>query len=253
VPKRLLAGVAAAVLVGLSGCAFATSEPARSVAVDHATVDGIFFSTRSFGSVEVTLEWGKTAAYGQRERIGYLNATAKPDEYDLATKLRGLEAATTYHFRICAGDDDNTANPGCSGDRTFTTPATNAPLLTLLPECWNLNRSVYDTIHITASGLPPGSPGPPPTGPVIGFEVARDGGAFQPAGATRADRDGDLDFGKVGFSQDVNRFDVRMFLDPNFNGKLDQGEQLLATGSAQSNCTPSAPTSAGVRVQAARG
>jgi hypothetical protein len=238
-------GVTAAVLISVSGCAFATSEPARSVGVDHATVDGIFFSSRTSGSAEVTVEWGKTPSYGQRERIGYFGSSTPPSGYDLATKLRGLEAGSTYHFRICAGDDDNLGNPGCSADRTFATPATSAPFLTLLPQCWVLNGNTYDALRTTASGLQPGAP--------IGYDVARDGGAVLTHGAMRADVDGDIDFGLVGSGQDVNRFDVRMFTDPNFSSTLDPGEQVLATGSAQSNCSPSAPTRAGVRVEAARG
>jgi hypothetical protein len=208
------------------------------IAHDHATVDGIFFSTRSFGNVRVWFEYGETTTYGQRTDAANLGAGTHPSGYDLATKLRELQGGTTYHFRLCAADDDNQGNPGCSADRTFTTPTTTGPLLTLIPQCWVIDGRRFDAIRITATGLPPGDPGPPPTGVPIGYQTALDGAPFSsPGGVQRADHDGDIDLGTIGFGTDVDRFAVRVFTDPNFNGVPDSGEQILATGSADSACS----------------
>jgi hypothetical protein len=238
VRRRLLAGLATSLAIGFCGCGIGVSEPARMIAADHATVDGSVFSSRSWGTIHAYFEWGETPSYGQLAGGGYITVGTPPSAYDLATKLRGLKAGTTYHYRVCATDEDNPGNPGCSADRTFTTPTTTGPFLTLLPQCLVLNGRTYDAVRVTASGLPPGDPGPPTVGTPIGYQVAVDGASFSnPGGTFRADPDGDIDYGVLGFPGDVAHFDVRLFTDPNFNNLPDPNEQILVTGGVASACS----------------
>jgi hypothetical protein len=223
----------------LSGCAFATSHPARFLAHDRATVDGDLYSTRTFGTYSFWFEYGRTTAYGNIAGLGTISVGIPNDQFDIPTKLTGLDAGETYHYRLCATDQDNPNYPGCSADRSFTTPTTTGPYLTINPSCINLGRRT-DGIDVTGTGFPPSTQDIP--GPFIGEQVSFNGAGFLPGRSGRAlNAEGDIDFGvsEVAPGTVVELAEVRTFLDPNFNGILDPGEQVLATGSLSNPCPDS--------------
>jgi hypothetical protein len=238
VRRALLASCTVALLLG-SGCAFGVAERARFLASTSVTVDGTLHSNRTSATGETVyfhFEYGKTTAYGTRFGFGQVAVNFPGSGYDVATKLTGLEPGTTYHYRLCGGDRDNqdVRFRGCVGDQTFTTPTTTGPYLTMNPYCLSPNGPV-EGVDITGTGFPPTNV--IGQGPVIGLQVARDGGAFQPGQSRRADTAGDIDFGGQGFPPgQVFVWDARAFLDPNFNGTLDPGEQVLATQHYDERC-----------------
>jgi hypothetical protein len=223
-----------------SGCGFGFAERARFLSSTSAVVDGSLHSNYSGPSgepVSFHFEYGETASYGTRFGFGRITINAPGSGYDIATKLTGLTSGTTYHYRLCAGDRDNAEPIGaraCLGDRTFTTPTTTGPFLTVNPACFSSSGPI-EGIDVTGTGFPPTNV--IGEGPVIGLETARDGGPFEPAASQRADTSGDIDFGARGFPQgQVFVWDVRAFLDPNLNSTRDPGEQLLAGAHYEERC-----------------
>jgi parallel beta-helix repeat protein len=72
------------------------------------------------GEVEYWVEYGPTTTYGTETE----HATITVEENQprqIAPAIAGLERSTTYHYRICARDSQQTGGPGCGDDRQFTT------------------------------------------------------------------------------------------------------------------------------------
>jgi hypothetical protein len=236
VRRPLLTLLSVTAVVALPGCAFGVAERARFLASTSATVDGSLHSQLTGpGGVGVRYfyEYGETTGYGTRFGFGSVAINQPGAGYGIATKLTGLEPGTTYHYRLCASDQENAGNPMCSADVTFTTPTTTGPYLTLVPLC-NAPTGLAEGVDITGTGFPVS----PPTGPLyIGSELSRDGGPFQPSGSGLANSDGELNVGGTWDDRgEVHVWDVRTFLDPNFNASQDPGEQLLATGHYEEHC-----------------
>jgi hypothetical protein len=153
-------------------------------------------------------------------------------DYSIATKLTGLDPGTTYHYRVCASDRENADDPICSADVAFTTPTTTGPYLTLVPYC-NAPTGLAEGVDITGTGFPPTTSSPV----YIGAELSRDGGPFRPHSTQLTTAAGEVTIGGTWVSRgDVHVYDVRTFLDPNFNQTQDPGEQLLATGHYDDHC-----------------
>jgi hypothetical protein len=93
------------------------TDPATGEGSTVATLNGHLTSLGSASSVEVSFEWGLTAAYG--------NATPPlpvTDPGDFNSPLEGLTPETTYHFRAKAAGDGTVYGD----DFTFTTDATTS-------------------------------------------------------------------------------------------------------------------------------
>jgi hypothetical protein len=236
VRRALLTTLSILVLTAVSGCAYGTARYARFLASTSATVDGRLHSNLSGPAgvkVDFYYEYGKTTAYGTQFGHGTTTINAPGSDYEIATKLTGLEPGTTYHYRLCATDQNNNRSPGCVGDRAFTTPTTTGPYITVVPYCLAPFGPV-EGIDVTGTGFPPSSE----TTPVyIGTEVSRDGGPFAPGSSTIANSAGEITLGGASFPRgQIHVYDVRAFRDPNFNGTLDPGEQLLATAHYADHC-----------------
>jgi len=212
------------------------AHPARFLASTSATVEGRIHSQLTDPNgigVRYFYEYGETTGYGTRFGFGSTVINRPGSDYGIQTKLTGLEPGTTYHYRLCASDEENAGDPICSADVPFTTPTTTGPYLTLVPYC-NAPTGLAEGVDITGTGFPT-SPGPTPV--YIGAELARDGGPFQGHSTQIANADGDVSIGATwGPRGQVHVYDVRTFLDPNFNAQQDPGEQLLATGHYADHC-----------------
>jgi hypothetical protein len=197
------------------------------------------FTNRPAGErVRFHFEYGKTTAYGTQFGYGDVvpNGVGGGD-YDLATKLTGLEPGTTYHYRLCGGDRENEGAPGCVGDQTFSTPSTTGPYLTLLSSCKLPNGSFGDGLNITATGFPPATP--VDGGTPVSIDYAVNGEGFQSGALGRTNSDGDVNLNTRWFTnKDIDVWDVRAYIDPNFNIILDPGEHVAATGRLEDTCTP---------------
>jgi hypothetical protein len=222
-------------IVLLPGCAFGVAHPARYLASTSALVEGRLHSTLSGPNgvgVRYFYEYGETTAYGTPFGGGGVTINDPGSDYGIQTKLTGLDPGTTYHYRLCGSDQENAGDPICSADVAFTTPATTGPYLTLVPYC-NAPTGLAEGIDITGTGFPP------TTGPsgYIGTELSRDGGPFQSHSSMPANAAGEVAIGGTWDSRgNVHVYDVKTFLDPNFNSTQDPGEQLLATGHYDDHC-----------------
>lgn len=234
--KALLTPLLVATVVLLPGCAFGVAGRARFLASTSATVEGRLHSQLTDPNgvgVRYFYEYGETTAYGTPFGFGAAVINRPGSDYGIATKLTGLEPGTTYHYRLCASDEENAGDPICSADVAFTTPTTTGPYLTLNPYC-NAPTGLAEGVEITGTGFPSSS-GPTPL--YIGAELSRDGGPFQSMSSQIANEDHEVLIGATWYPRgQVHVYDVRTFLDPNFNSTQDPGEQLLATGHYDDHC-----------------
>jgi Tol biopolymer transport system component len=115
VKRVALAGVLFAVFASGCGAAFVTVDPTY-VSDRGATVNG-FALTTTGGSTEYWVRYGETTAYGQESAHRSVDLAASTP-YDVSVPLAGLNADTTYHYRLCAVDSEGGT---CSPDATLTT------------------------------------------------------------------------------------------------------------------------------------
>ncbi len=92
-----------------------SSERAADVRLDSATLEGELEDGEGATS-ECRFEYGSGEAYGESVACG-----GGPEH---AVELGGLQADTTYHFRVAAADAFGTVQ---GSDATFTTPAAELP------------------------------------------------------------------------------------------------------------------------------
>jgi hypothetical protein len=103
----------------LSGCAIGFRGPALGVTYNIARLTGDVQSNRT----ELGAYWfryGKTASYGQETPHQGISFTANVRQ-NVTELIEALEPATTYHYSLCAEDQDPAVDALCSGDETFTT------------------------------------------------------------------------------------------------------------------------------------
>jgi hypothetical protein len=116
VRRMALVWVAAIVLVA---CAVGDTGAARYVADESATFEGLLHNTQS-GSTRYWFEYGPTTAYGTSTTDTSTHVLAGTPA-SVAVAVEGLQPGTTYHYRLCAVDDDADPQGICGADRTFTT------------------------------------------------------------------------------------------------------------------------------------
>lgn len=118
---RTLAPVALLALVLSTGCAAAVTGNAQSVDGAETRFFGGFTSTARY-PVEWWVQYGTTSAYGSESAHTLWDTAVDPYEpHHVSVDVDGLELATTYHYRFCARDSDQ-SEPACGEDRTHTTP-----------------------------------------------------------------------------------------------------------------------------------
>jgi parallel beta-helix repeat protein len=107
-----------------SGCATGLTGEPRSVAGTSAGLFGGFVSDTGAEADEVAfwVEYGPTTAYGSESAHRTWPFAVEPNEpHTVLVEIAGLQRSTTYHYRFCAEDAQQTGGPGCGEDRTFTT------------------------------------------------------------------------------------------------------------------------------------
>jgi parallel beta-helix repeat protein len=110
----LLSGV-----VLCTGCATGQTGSTWGVAGTRAAVFATFISNTG-GEVEYWVEYGTSANYGSQ--TAHDTQTVQKNVSGAAiVPITGLQRSTTYHYRACAQDSEQTGGPSCGEDRQFTT------------------------------------------------------------------------------------------------------------------------------------
>jgi hypothetical protein len=76
--------------------------------------------TNTGGEVEFWVEFGTTTAYGSQTAHRTVTVQ-KNGSQAVLVQMDGLQRSTTYHYRVCAQDSEQTGGPGCGEDRQLTT------------------------------------------------------------------------------------------------------------------------------------
>lgn len=113
----MLAGLLA--VVAASGCAVGQTGAPEQISESGALLGGTVISN-SGGAVEYWAEYGLTDAYGSESTHQTVQTQQNVPE-GVQVAIAGLARSTTYHFRICATDSQQTGGPGCGADRIFKT------------------------------------------------------------------------------------------------------------------------------------
>ena len=102
-----------------AGCATGTTGPPDGVAGTRAAVFGNVVSNTG-GQVEYWVEYGTSTGYGSQ--TAHQTATVQQNApRGVLVSIDGLQRSTTYHYRVCAQDSQQTGGPGCGEDQQFTT------------------------------------------------------------------------------------------------------------------------------------
>jgi parallel beta-helix repeat protein len=72
------------------------------------------------GEVEYWVEYGTSTGYGS-QTPHHTATVQKNAPLGVLVRIDGLQRATTYHYRVCAQDSQQTGGPGCGEDKQFTT------------------------------------------------------------------------------------------------------------------------------------
>ncbi len=102
-----------------AGCATGITGTPHGVSGTRAAVFGTLV-TDVGGEVEYWVQYGASTAYGSQ--TPHRTATVpKNTQRGVLVDIEGLQRSTTYHYRLCAQDSQQTGGPGCGEDRQFTT------------------------------------------------------------------------------------------------------------------------------------
>jgi hypothetical protein len=115
-----LIGVVLSGLVLYSGCALGQTGSTWAVSGTRAAVFADFVSNTG-GQVEYWVEYGTSTNYGSQTAHG-TSMVQKNVPGAAIVQIDGLQRSTTYHYRVCAQDSQQTGGPGCGDDKQFTTP-----------------------------------------------------------------------------------------------------------------------------------
>jgi hypothetical protein len=103
----------------LAGCAIGFRGPTPDVSDRTAFIQGDVLSNRTEQG-EAWFKWGTTSAYGNETDHGTVDFQAGVRQGYFGF-LSALDHHTTYHFALCADDQEPGVGAFCSGDQTFTT------------------------------------------------------------------------------------------------------------------------------------
>ncbi len=115
----------------LSGCAIGFRGPALNVTANTARLTGDVMSNRT-ESGTYWFRYGQTTSYGLETPHQPIDFTANTRQ-EVAEPIESLDHHTTYHYSLCAEDQDPAVDAFCSGDSSFTTDGdhVSGPLLVL--------------------------------------------------------------------------------------------------------------------------
>lgn len=116
---RAVAALSIAAAVALSGCALGAARSVTYISDRGATVNAYVYSSVA-GPTSWWVEYGKDQSYGTSTPVRKLDLpgqTAEPASEPIA----GLQADTTYHYRVCARGPEADAQAGCGKDATLMT------------------------------------------------------------------------------------------------------------------------------------
>jgi parallel beta-helix repeat protein len=105
--------------VGCTGCATGITGSPGGVSGTRAEVFGDVVSNTG-GDVEAWVEYGTSTAYGSEGEHRTVTVPQNSQQ-TLLLNVAGLRRATTYHYRVCARDSQQSGGPGCGEDRQLTT------------------------------------------------------------------------------------------------------------------------------------
>jgi Right handed beta helix region len=102
-----------------TGCALGQTGSTWGVAGTRADVFANF-ATNTGGQVEYWVEYGTSTTYGS-QTVHATQTVQKNQQGAAIVAITGLQRSTTYHYRVCARDSQQTGGPGCGEDRQLTT------------------------------------------------------------------------------------------------------------------------------------
>ena len=111
-------GAVGLAVVSLAGCGFGETTTATAVTDIGATLTGKVHNTVT-GSTEYWFEYGPTSAYGSSTTPTTINVPYTEQGDDVGASVGGLAEGATYHYRLCALDQDR--HGICGADQAFTT------------------------------------------------------------------------------------------------------------------------------------
>jgi hypothetical protein len=129
--------------IALAGCATGHEAPATGIGLHGATLNGYVSSTED-GNVEYWFNYGTSDGYG-KQSLHRSIAINDREIHPVSWLIGGLLPGTTYHYQVCAKDDEQNGAL-CSADESFTTLGTALSVSTtpaLYPE---FNPGVSDYI-----------------------------------------------------------------------------------------------------------
>jgi hypothetical protein len=119
---RRLAPIAALIAIACTGCATGLTGDPHTVAGTQARLFGGFVSTTGGDEVQYWVQWGPDTDYGSESAHMTWPFEVQPNEpHTVLIAIDGLQRSSTYHYRFCAEDDEQSGGPGCGPDKEFTT------------------------------------------------------------------------------------------------------------------------------------
>jgi hypothetical protein len=119
IARRSLIGLLLLGTAVSTGCATGITSSPYGVAGTTAAVFGSVV-TNAGGEVEYWVEYGTSTAYGSQ--TGHQTVTLpKNGQQSFILDISGLQRSTTYHYRVCARDSQQTGGSGCGEDGQLTT------------------------------------------------------------------------------------------------------------------------------------
>lgn len=125
-------GVLVLSAIVITGCAGSFTGPATGVGSIKATVNGSVYSSDD-ATISYWFKYGPTSSYGSKTPTRSL-AVADRDSHPVSEDLSGLGGGTTYHYRLCAKDQNDVTV--CANERTFSTAGGASELSVAAPSMY---------------------------------------------------------------------------------------------------------------------